>query len=60
VPDVAGANVVTDLLASLTSAFTLAFVVTSMFGLGLGLTVGSSSVRSGTCGWYSRRWWRTS
>ncbi len=30
----------TDLLASLTSAFTLAFVVTSMFGLGLGLTVG--------------------
>ena len=27
-------------LASLTSAFTLAFVITSMFGLGLGLTVG--------------------
>ena len=29
-----------DIIASLTSAFTLAFVVTSMFGLGLGLTVG--------------------
>ncbi len=29
-----------DILASLTSAFTLAFVITSMFGLGLGLTVG--------------------
>ena len=27
-------------IASLTSAFTLAFVITSMFGLGLGLTVG--------------------
>ena len=29
-----------DIVASLTSAFTLAFVITSMFGLGLGLTVG--------------------
>jgi bile acid:Na+ symporter, BASS family len=29
-----------DIIASLTSAFTLAFVITSMFGLGLGLTVG--------------------
>jgi bile acid:Na+ symporter, BASS family len=29
-----------DVVASLTSAFTLAFVITSMFGLGLGLTVG--------------------
>ncbi len=28
-----------EIVASLTSAFTLAFVVTSMFGLGLGLTV---------------------
>jgi BASS family bile acid:Na+ symporter len=28
-----------DVLSSLTNAFTLAFVVTSMFGLGLGLTV---------------------
>jgi bile acid:Na+ symporter, BASS family len=28
-----------DVVASLTSAFTLAFVITSMFGLGLGLTV---------------------
>jgi bile acid:Na+ symporter, BASS family len=31
---------VSDIVASLTSAFTLAFVITSMFGLGLGLTVG--------------------
>jgi BASS family bile acid:Na+ symporter len=30
---------VTDILSSLTGAFTLAFVITSMFGLGLGLTV---------------------
>jgi len=29
-----------EIVASLTSAFTLAFVITSMFGLGLGLTVG--------------------
>lgn len=29
-----------EVVASLTSAFTLAFVLTSMFGLGLGLTVG--------------------
>ena len=29
-----------DVVVSLTSAFTLAFVITSMFGLGLGLTVG--------------------
>lgn len=28
-----------EIVASLTSAFTLAFVITSMFGLGLGLTV---------------------
>ncbi len=28
-----------DIVASLTRAFTLAFVLTSMFGLGLGLTV---------------------
>jgi bile acid:Na+ symporter, BASS family len=31
---------VSEIIASLTGAFTLAFVVTSMFGLGLGLTVG--------------------
>ncbi len=29
-----------EIVASLTGAFTLAFVITSMFGLGLGLTVG--------------------
>ena len=29
----------TEIVASLTSAFTLAFVITSMFGLGLALTV---------------------
>jgi BASS family bile acid:Na+ symporter len=29
-----------EIIASLTSAFTLAFVITSMFGLGLGLTIG--------------------
>jgi BASS family bile acid:Na+ symporter len=29
-----------DIVAGLTGAFTLAFVITSMFGLGLGLTVG--------------------
>jgi bile acid:Na+ symporter, BASS family len=29
-----------EIVASLTNAFTLAFVITSMFGLGLGLTVG--------------------
>ena len=28
-----------EIVSSLTSAFTLAFVVTSMFGLGLGLTI---------------------